>query len=213
MNLRLAKYDFGCQKGAARQRGIAFEITLEEWIAWWITNLGPAWQDKRGRAVGQYCMARKGDNGPYALWNIECILSTENTRYANSGENSAKSKISNKTALEIFKAEGTNSEIAKKFGVAQGVVNGIKCKKYYRKITADFPRKRRQRGVRGDRNPRTKIPEADIAFIRSSTESVKLIATRYGVSKGHIYDIKNNLKRRSGQPTKRIRLRLAALDA
>lgn len=61
-------------------RGIEFHFTLLEWIQWWETNLGEDWFQMRGRLSHQYCMARKGDKGPYASWNVECITVAENHR-------------------------------------------------------------------------------------------------------------------------------------
>jgi hypothetical protein len=34
----------------------------------------------RGRGVGKYVMARHGDAGPYAPWNVKCIRYEDNSR-------------------------------------------------------------------------------------------------------------------------------------
>ena len=197
MNRRLALYDFKCQRQAARNRKIEWLFEFEEWLAWWAAQLGPDWQDKRGKKRGHFVMARKKDKGPYASWNVECKLATQNSSEANRGEKCAKSCVADVVALKIFKAKGTNRSVAIQFGVSTGVVSAIKRKVHYRHVTSGLTHPQRQRGpLPGDLNTCTKIPDADISKIRSSAESVKSLAERYGVSKGHIYDIKNGLKRR-----------------
>lgn len=54
------------QKINASKRGIGFEMTLPEWWAIW--QASGKWA-QRGRGKG-YCMARKGDEGPYAVGNV-----------------------------------------------------------------------------------------------------------------------------------------------
>lgn len=71
----------------ARDRGIEWDIKFEDWVAWWETNLGPDWINKRGRGKGKYCMARRNDVGSYTLHNVQCVLFEENLR------ESAKRKI------------------------------------------------------------------------------------------------------------------------
>lgn len=58
------------QKVRAKHRGIDFHFTFEEWLEWW-QNTG--YYDLRGKGRGLYCMARYGDQGPYAPWNVECL--------------------------------------------------------------------------------------------------------------------------------------------
>ena len=66
----------------AKTRGIEFLFSFDEWIEWWEQNLGSDWFERRGRRRNQYVMARKGDEGPYQLDNVECILSGQNIRDA-----------------------------------------------------------------------------------------------------------------------------------
>jgi hypothetical protein len=51
------------QRATAKQRGILFAMTFNEWWSLW----EPYW-DKRGQ--GGYVMARYGDTGPYAVGNV-----------------------------------------------------------------------------------------------------------------------------------------------
>jgi hypothetical protein len=55
------------QEAAARQRGIAFLLTFEEW--WGIWQSSGKWE-LRGSGRGKYCMARTNDVGPYAVGNV-----------------------------------------------------------------------------------------------------------------------------------------------
>ena len=66
---------YSTQKSAAKIRGIAWLLTFEEWLEIWEQsgNL-----HLRGPKIGQYCMARYGDVGPYAVGNVRIILSSEN---------------------------------------------------------------------------------------------------------------------------------------
>ena len=52
-------YDpFRSQWYAARRRGIPFDFTFAEWVAWWQTN--NRWA-RRGLGIGKLVMARNGD--------------------------------------------------------------------------------------------------------------------------------------------------------
>jgi len=72
------------QRGAAKTRGIAWEMSFLDWVG--------IWRDSgklhlRGRGRGAYCMARHGDTGPYAVGNVS-ITTVE----ANSAEGIQKAK-------------------------------------------------------------------------------------------------------------------------
>jgi hypothetical protein len=55
------------QKQRAKERGIAFLLTFEQW--WKIWQSSGLWE-RRGSRPGFYCMCRKGDHGPYADGNV-----------------------------------------------------------------------------------------------------------------------------------------------
>lgn len=59
----------------AKQRGIEWQLTFEEWRDWW----GSDW-NQRGCTKGCLVMARYGDTGPYALDNIYKTTCEENSR-------------------------------------------------------------------------------------------------------------------------------------
>lgn len=72
------------QQGSnAKQRGIPFELSLEEWKSTWIDS--GKWTE-RGRGKGKYCMCRVADQGAYAVDNVYIGLSTDNIRDGNVGK-------------------------------------------------------------------------------------------------------------------------------
>jgi hypothetical protein len=58
---------FKQQKASARRRGISFLLSFEQW--WGIWEASGKWE-QRGKSKGNYCMARYGDKGPYAVKNV-----------------------------------------------------------------------------------------------------------------------------------------------
>ncbi|WP_422110163.1 HNH endonuclease signature motif containing protein [Bradyrhizobium elkanii] len=62
----------------------------------------------------------------------------------------------------------------------------------------DMRMKGRARGCRGEANRWTKLSDKDVAFIRSSNLSVKELAKQFGMSRGHLFQIRANTKRRVG---------------
>lgn len=70
---RMSKYV--SHRGHAQGRGIAFEFTFDEW--WQIWESSGRWAE-RGIRRGQYVMARFGDQGAYAIGNVEIITCGEN---------------------------------------------------------------------------------------------------------------------------------------
>jgi len=66
--MRIARQRFVEQRGRARQRGIGWELTFEEW--WGIWRSSGQWA-ARGRDHAQAAvMARRGDVGPYSKENV-----------------------------------------------------------------------------------------------------------------------------------------------
>jgi hypothetical protein len=72
MTLRAAWRD---ARANAKARGIAFTLTFEEFEAVWMDS--GRWPE-RGRRADQYCMARFGDTGPYAVDNVRITTCREN---------------------------------------------------------------------------------------------------------------------------------------
>jgi hypothetical protein len=121
--------------GARASRGIDFHFTYEEWVAWWKQHLGSGWFEKRGRCVGQYVMARIGDKGPYASWNVKCILHTENIREGARGQNRGNARLTKAQVTVIYLTKATNGSLAKRFGVVESTVRDIKTKMTWGHVT------------------------------------------------------------------------------
>lgn len=62
-------------KQNAAVRSIDFLLTYEEWLQIWEQS---GHLHERGCRKGQYCMARFGDKGPYAVGNVKIILHRDN---------------------------------------------------------------------------------------------------------------------------------------
>lgn len=61
------------QKENARKRGIAFELSWEQWWSLWQEH----WE-QRGRGPGRMVMARHGDIGPYTIGNVAIVPHEQN---------------------------------------------------------------------------------------------------------------------------------------
>jgi hypothetical protein len=70
---------FEQQRQAAKIRAVDWQLTFAEWYAIWQTS---GKLHLRGRGIGKYVMARTGDEGPYAVGNVQIQLSTQNNRDA-----------------------------------------------------------------------------------------------------------------------------------
>lgn len=66
---------FARQRHQAKQRGIEWDLDFAEWWAIWESS---GKLNQRGRGKNKYCMARKGDSGPYTLGNVKIITFQQN---------------------------------------------------------------------------------------------------------------------------------------
>ena len=97
--MRSPKEKFWKHKGRAKERNIPFLLTFEEW--WKIWEDSGYWHE-RGHRKGQYVMARFGDKGPYATWNVKIITNRENSKEGNIGKHhglGVKKSVAHKEAL------------------------------------------------------------------------------------------------------------------
>lgn len=77
------RHKYACHKSKAKQRGIMFNLTYEEW--WDIWQQSGKWE-LRGPNKGQYVMSRYNDVGPYEIGNVFIQPSEENRREAMLGK-------------------------------------------------------------------------------------------------------------------------------
>jgi hypothetical protein len=81
--MKIAKARYTQQLCQARNRNIEWLFTFETWIDMWIKS--GKWK-QRGRKTNQYCMARKGDIGPYSVENVEIVTCGKNNSDAHKGK-------------------------------------------------------------------------------------------------------------------------------
>jgi len=125
------------QRDIAAQRRIPFLFTFEEWVAWWVVQLGPNWQNKRGRKAGQHVMARKGDKGPYAPWNVECITCEANSRAYTHTHGAAQNfaKLNDQLAQQIFTANDNIAALARQYNVSYSTIYSIRRRQLWVRAT------------------------------------------------------------------------------
>lgn len=70
---------FAGQRRQAKQRGIEWLLTFDEWFGIW--QQSGHWE-QRGRKSGEYVMARHGDIGPYSADNVYICLASDNHSHA-----------------------------------------------------------------------------------------------------------------------------------
>jgi hypothetical protein len=78
-------------------RDIPFLMTFSEWLMVWMES---GHLHERGRRRGQYCMARTGDRGPYAVGNVVIMLHALNATQGHIGK-----KVSKATRARISRAK------------------------------------------------------------------------------------------------------------
>ena len=95
--LKKQRAAYSIQKRTAKQRGIEWKFTFDEWWAWWKTD--DRW-DNRGMGADKFVMARLGDEGPYSPENVYCTTHEQNGRDIPSElqSRSARSAWINRTA-------------------------------------------------------------------------------------------------------------------
>jgi hypothetical protein len=71
---------FDRQRRGAWERGIAWEISLREWLAVWGAKIG-----QRGQGRDKLMMCRRDDKGPYRADNVRLATAHENATDAHVG--------------------------------------------------------------------------------------------------------------------------------
>ncbi len=137
---------FDQQMANAKRRNVPFLFSYEEWVAWWVSSLGPDWQQKRGCKKGQYCMARIGDRGAYEPSNVKCILHGENVSDAalNNviafGEASGHAVLTASGARDIFLSKESRIVLAARYGITIATITDIRARRTWRRATTGLVR-------------------------------------------------------------------------
>lgn len=80
------------QRQHARRRGISWQLSFDQWWKIWVES---GKYEQRGRGWREYCMARFGDSGPYAMGNVKiCTVAENNAEYWHSTRPSQKEQES-----------------------------------------------------------------------------------------------------------------------
>ncbi len=99
---------------SAKQRGIIWQLTYITWRKIWATS--GHWNE-RGPWRGQYCMARFGDKGPYAIDNVKICTVGENHSEAWLGK---KRSAANREKIRLIRlGRSPSAETRKKMSIAQ----------------------------------------------------------------------------------------------
>lgn len=178
-DIKYIKYRMAAKHAAIR--GIEWQFTYEQWVAWWERHLGPKWLEKRGPRKGQYIMGRKGDEGPYHSDNVYCVTAEGNVSdsYRNGKQNT---KIPEADVLKIYHDERTYREIAEDYGIEEGRVGWIKAKKAFVWVTENEPDLEK-------RVANAFFSREEVREIFLSKERGTKLAKKFRVKPGVIYNI------------------------
>ena len=170
-------------------RNIPFLFTFQEWVAWWVLQLGPDWLQRRGCGRGKYVMARVADKGPYASWNVKCILHEDNLRErgpngtAPRGENAWCAKLTNCEVLALYKDERPWEVLAKAYKITLHNVQQIKNGRTWNSVTGH------PKWVIKHRS-QTYLKEEQVKEVYLDPSSYAILAKRYGISPATVHNIK-----------------------
>lgn len=81
---------FKKQQYHAKKRGIAWELSYEQWLEIWHTS---GHFEERGTTLGKYVMHRHNDAGPYAVGNVQILVVEEHNQLAGALGNLAQGPI------------------------------------------------------------------------------------------------------------------------
>jgi hypothetical protein len=123
---------------ATRNRGIKWYFTMKGWIKWWEDHLGPNWFQLRGVHSNEYCMARNGDKGPYAPWNVKCITNAQNCseRRRLNGEEHPMARLTIKQVRAIYLSTEDDKVLAALYGVNKVHIYKIRTGRTWTSITS-----------------------------------------------------------------------------
>ena len=94
------RHKYACHKSKAKQRGIEFKLTYEQW--WEIWQQSGKWE-QRGAGMNQYVMSRFNDKGAYVYDNVFIQPASENKREGNLGRKIPRSITHQEKLTESLK--------------------------------------------------------------------------------------------------------------
>ena len=121
-------------KSNAKQRGIEFKLTFDEWKQIWVDS--EKWE-QRGRGADKYCMCRIGDAGCYEVGNVFIGLGKTNVRDGNLGKTDSQETRHKKSVAAKGKAHPWSAgdknpmhrpEVKAKISAAVGGSNNYRAK-------------------------------------------------------------------------------------
>ena len=126
----------------AIDRGIHWDFTFETWLDVWEKSGHLA---QRGRNVGQYCMSRYGDTGPYSPSNVFIQLHGANTTDAHKGVPKGPQSTSHALNNKL-----TQQKLSGKACIVNGIeYAGVREAQRETKIAIDTIYRRISKGVKG----------------------------------------------------------------
>jgi len=98
LDIKDANDKYGKHKSTAKQRGVDFKLTFEQWMTIWLQS--GQWLN-RGKGRGKYNMSRKNDTGAYEEGNVfiqdhEANSSDGHRGIPKTPEQNLKNSLSNK---------------------------------------------------------------------------------------------------------------------
>ena len=112
---RSPKGRYAQHRQRAKQSGIPFLLTFEQWWQIWQES---GHYENRGNGVSSYVMARPGDQGPYAIGNVEIITGGANLK-AQRVNGKAFYKLDPSQRQQVFSLKGkaTREQVAVMFNI------------------------------------------------------------------------------------------------
>jgi hypothetical protein len=100
------------------------------------------------------------------------------------GERAECAVATNEQAIEIVASEGSNEDVARRFGLSTNIVKRIRNGSSYGRVT----------GI-GRRNRIKKLTDDEVLEIRGSDETLSVLSERYGVDPSMVSLVKRGLRR------------------
>jgi len=105
--MKSIKEKYWAQKSQAKNRGIEFKLTFDQW--WDIWQTSGKWEE-RGRNKGQYVMSRFNDCGAYEINNVFIQTNANNNRDAAPNRKYTKNSFVNRIPWNKGKKTGPLTE-------------------------------------------------------------------------------------------------------